>query len=168
MSLQTLAMSDTLCRCGSAKPFAQCCKPFLGKLATANTAEQLMRSRFTAFCLHKFKYLIDTLHPSKHQPNDLAELETSSHKTSWVKLTLQHTQQGLETDNQGSVEFSAIFNENRRFFELRETSSFIKENGQWFYLDGSPRVIAIDFKLKRNQPCWCFSGKKFKHCHALL
>jgi len=98
-----------------------------------------MRSRFTAFCLHKFKYLIDTLHPSKHQPNDLAELETSSHKTSWVKLTLQHTQQGLETDNQGSVEFSAIFNENSQFFELRETSSFIKENGQWFYLDGSPR-----------------------------
>ncbi|HIL93842.1 MAG TPA: hypothetical protein EYG47_03295 [Cycloclasticus sp.] len=22
--------------------------------------------------------------------------------------------------------------------------------------------------MKRNQPCWCFSGKKFKHCHALL
>ncbi|NEQ54934.1 MAG: zinc chelation protein SecC, partial [Leptolyngbya sp. SIO3F4] len=35
--------------------------------------------------------------------------------------------------------------------------------GCWFYLDGEmlPPILP-----KRNQPCWCGSGKKFKHCHG--
>ena len=39
--------------------------------------------------------------------------------------------------------------------------------------DGGPKVKADTFvrsqkKLGRNEPCWCESGKKYKHCHGRL
>lgn len=159
-------MSDVLCRCGSQFPFVQCCEPLLNNTKQAHTAEQLMRSRFTAFCLHKFKYLVDTHHITKQQPNELSDLQTSSQQTSWMRLTIHKTTQGSSADEHGCVEFSAFFNENEQTYELRETSSFVQQNGRWFYLTGSPKVTIVTFKLKRNEACWCFSGKKFKHCHA--
>jgi SEC-C motif-containing protein len=127
-----------------------------------------MRSRFTAFCLHEFQYLINTHHLSKRHENELSQLKDSCQQSSWIKLTIHNTQQGQTSDNTGVVEFSAIFNEDQQFFELRENSSFIKENNQWFYVNGKPDIQKISFKIRRNEPCWCFSGKKFKHCHAAL
>ncbi|ORU92937.1 MAG: zinc-binding protein [Cycloclasticus sp. symbiont of Bathymodiolus heckerae] len=127
-----------------------------------------MRSRFTAFTLHEFQYLIDTHHPSKRQTTDLLELQSGSDKTTWFKLTIHRIKLGLANNDKGLVEFSAFFNENGQFFELRETSSFIKEAAQWLYLEGNSHIEHINLKIKRNEPCWCCSGKKFKHCHARI
>ena len=30
----------------------------------------------------------------------------------------------------------------------------------------TPVVKSAEEKLGRNDPCWCGSGKKFKHCHG--
>jgi len=29
-----------------------------------------------------------------------------------------------------------------------------------------PKVKAEHERVGRNEPCWCGSGKKFKHCHG--
>jgi len=161
-------MNNTVCRCGSSKVFVDCCEPFIQGHSIPHTAEQLMRSRFTAFALNAFQYLIDTHHPSQHRPSDLSDLKSSSENTTWFKLTVHRTERGLATDKDGTVEFSAFFNDNGLFFELRETSSFIKTNDRWLYVNGEPNINPINVKTQRNELCWCNSGKKFKKCHALL
>jgi len=161
-------MSNAACQCGSSKAFVDCCEPFIQGRSIPQTAEQLMRSRFTAFSLQAFQYLIDTHHPSQHKPSDLSELQSSSKNTIWFKLIIHHTERGLAADNDGVVEFSAFFNDNGVFFELREASSFIKENDRWLYVCGEPEIKPINLKIQRNARCWCNSGKKFKKCHALL
>jgi len=161
-------MNNTTCRCGSGKAFVDCCEPFIQVHSIPHTAEQLMRSRFTAFALHAFQYLIDTHHPSQHRPSDLSNLKSSSENTTWFKLTVHRTERGLATDKGGIVGFSAFFNDNGEFFELRETSSYIKTNDRWLYVNGEPNISPINVKTQRNELCWCNSGKKFKKCHALL
>jgi len=126
-----------------------------------------MRSRFSAFFLSEHQYLVDTHHPNQREADELTTLQTSKEITHWIKLVIHRAQQGDEKNKTGQVEFSAFFNENNQFFELRETSRFIQEEGQWFYLDGKYSINPTELKLKRNDFCWCQSGKKLKHCHLL-
>lgn len=45
-----------LCPCGSNQYYSDCCQRFWATQQTAQTAEQLMRSRYTAFVLEKAQY----------------------------------------------------------------------------------------------------------------
>jgi SEC-C motif-containing protein len=158
-------MNNNLCRCGSNKAYSTCCEIFLTKHRLPQTAEQLMRSRYTAFCLNQFEFIVDTHKPSTRSTPTVNELKQSSTHTKWVKLTIHDTLLGGPTDTSGTVSFTAQFNENNEFYELNETSSFIKTNNRWLYVDGTSCVLTINPKLKRNDLCWCQSGKKLKHCH---
>jgi len=160
-------MNNSFCPCGSPQPYSQCCEPFIKKSMKPQTAEQLMRSRFSAFCLSEHQYLVDTHHPSQREINELRALQESKGTTHWIKLIIHQTQQDSVKSQTARVEFSAFFNEKNQFFELREMSNFIQDRGQWFYLDGNPSIQPADLKLKRNDSCWCKSGKKLKHCHSL-
>lgn len=54
----------TPCPCVSGKEFDSCCGIYLSGLASAPTAEALMRSRYTAYTKNRYDYLLDTWHPS--------------------------------------------------------------------------------------------------------
>ncbi|MEW5011953.1 MAG: YchJ family protein [Cycloclasticus sp.] len=155
------------CRCGSSQPFTLCCGPFLSRQDKPNSAEQLMRSRFTAFSLQNFQYLLDTLHPSKRQDDELASLQQSAQNTRWIQLTILQTESGQTGDGEGLVEFTADFEEEGEFYQLRERSQFIFQQQQWYYTEGDNQVSPISLKIGRNDACWCHSGKKFKTCHGL-
>lgn len=127
-----------------------------------------MRSRFSAFYLAKFQYIVDTEHVSKRHNTDISELKKDQSGITWIQLIIHRTAGGSQEDTDGMVEFSAFFNENNQFYELRETSQFANENGTWFYLDGKSAIQAINLTFKRNSPCWCRSGKKYKKCHAMM
>jgi SEC-C motif domain protein len=159
-------MNNSLCPCGSLIAYSQCCALFINTPLLPQTAEQLMRSRFTAFYLNEHTYLLDTHHPSQREAGELEAIEKDQSTTDWIKLIIHRTQLGRKNDLTGTVDFSAYFNQEGDFFELRESSNFIQENSQWFYLDGEPHIQRSELKFKRNDPCWCNSGKKFKHCHA--
>ncbi|MBT4883984.1 MAG: zinc chelation protein SecC, partial [Glaciecola sp.] len=47
---------------------------------------------------------------------------------------------------------------------LHERSTFVQEDGQWFYRDGVMLAGNGAVKSKRNDPCCCGSSKKFKQC----
>lgn len=160
-------MNNNRCYCGSNTPYSNCCQPFHTQQFKPKTAEQLMRSRFCAFYLTNHQYLIDTHHLSRRTENELVDLQQGSQHTIWIQLTILNTHLGLEHHDAGLVTFSALFNEHGAFYELQEESSFIKENGQWYYLSGEPKTQKKEVKFKRNAPCWCHSGKKIKHCHNL-
>ena len=152
------------CFCDSRNTFANCCQPILNNQQTAQTAELLMRSRFSAFCSANIDYLIATHHPSKRQANDHQELaETISH-CEWLQLKIVDTKQGQPSDAKGEVEFIATYTQQGQPSRLHERSRFVQEEGQWFYLDGEILEANNKLSLGRNDPCYCGSGKKFKKC----
>lgn len=153
-------MPTQLCPCQSTKPFSLCCEPLLIGIGTAQTAEALMRSRYTAYTLHNSDYLSQTWHPSTRPEG----IDTSL-IPNWLSLTVKNCHAGGAQDTEGTVEFIAIGQAQNRVVTLHEISIFLKEDGQWLYLTGNIREPdkAPD-KLGRNAPCSCGSGKKFKKC----
>ncbi|MEM1369478.1 MAG: YchJ family metal-binding protein [Cyanobacteria bacterium P01_H01_bin.15] len=152
-----------LCPCGSGKMLSQCCSIYLQGLRSAPTAEALMRSRYSAYCLKKIGYLVETEHPSRRKPDSRQQIAATANSVAWRGLTVILTEAGQTQDNTGIVEFVAVYHHGRSVAQLHERSRFLKEDGKWFYTDGDslPPV-----RPKKNEPCWCLSGKKFKQCHG--
>ena len=150
------------CYCGSQKSYKECCFPFISGSLKPETPEQLMRSRYSAFCIKDIEYLISTHHPSKHQFNDREILAQTIHDTQWLGLKVLKTEKNQISQGIGYVEFAAFY-KNSEIQQLHENSKFIYENGQWYYLDG---VILEPFRCGRNGECWCGSKKKYKKCHG--
>jgi SEC-C motif domain protein len=134
----------SLCPCGSKAPYTDCCEPYLIGKTSAPTAEALRRSRYTAYSQGNVDYLIATLHPKSRQKRDRSSLLQSVQSTRWVGLTIVTTQQGKAKDKRGIVEFVALYQAAQiqdlqsigAVHQLHERSRFIKEKGQWFYVDG--------------------------------
>lgn len=148
------------CPCQSGQLYQECCAPFHHNQRDADTAEKLMRSRYSAFCLGLVDYLIETLHPSKRHPDEREALNRSIAETQWLGLKiLDHKQAG----DLAEVEFVAFYQDDDKAGQLRERSRFSREAGRWFYHDG---LFLPPIKQGRNDPCFCGSGKKFKHCHG--
>ncbi len=134
-----------------------------------------MRSRFTAFVLHQADYLCRTHHPNSRAPDEKEALQSSFRHTHWQALSVLRCTQGGHDDTEGTVEFVATFQEGKRQGQLHEVSRFVREGGEWFYVDGelqtTPRPAvprSTSKKPGRNDPCWCGSGVKLKKCHGHL
>lgn len=90
-----------------------------------------MRSRYTAYTQRNSLYLQATWHPDT-RPASLDPDEPSAPK--WIELqVLRHE---LQDDSHAIVEFVARYKINGRAHKLREISHFVREQNQWFYLDG--------------------------------
>ena len=154
--------TNQLCPCRSRKKYQYCCGVYLSRTKLPTTPEQLMRSRYTAFCRGEIDYLIATHAPDKRSKNERKQLANSIKNTSWLGLNVIDTSLVNKDDEVGYVEFVAIF-ETYKIQQLHERSKFIKTDGQWFYSEGEilPNLIP-----KRNDNCWCGSDKKYKKCHG--
>lgn len=120
-----------LCPCGSARPFGDCCGPYLEGTALPQTAEQLMRSRYSAYSRGDADYLRASWHPAtRHQDLDLAP------ELRWLGLKILATTAGGPDDEQGVVEFIARYRSGGRAGRLHERSRFKRYRGQWCYVDG--------------------------------
>jgi len=116
--------SSQRCPCTSGQPLEACCGRVLADHAAAATAEQLMRSRFTAFALGDVAHLLRTWHRTT-RPRRL-ELDDSRR---WTRLDVERTEPAL-------VEFTAYYRGPDGPGRQHETSRFRREDGLWFYLDG--------------------------------
>jgi SEC-C motif-containing protein len=76
------------CYCGSQKSYNDCCFPFLSGKLIPETPEQLMRSRYSAFCIKNIEYLISTHHPSRRQPDERDLLNQTINTTQWFGLKI--------------------------------------------------------------------------------
>lgn len=120
------------CPCGSKLEYSDCCQSLHQGLGQAQTAEQLMRSRYSAFAKKQEQYILDTWHHTMR--ND--EINLKKDPTWWTGLEIVDTADGLEADSTGEVEFIASYTVRKKEFKLHERSSFVKEDGRWFYVDG--------------------------------
>lgn len=119
------------CPCGSGQPLATCCGPYLDGLASAPSAAVLMRSRYTAYVLAREPYLLATWHPGT-RPAAL-HLDAAP-APRWLGLAImRHEPHG---PGRAIVEFVARYKTGGRAHRLHETSRFVREDGQWYYVDG--------------------------------
>ena len=149
-----------LCGCGSRRQLDACCSVYLKGVELAPTAEALMRSRYHAFSVQDSAYLLKTWHPSTRP----TALDFEGDETHWVKLEVLETVSGQVADTRGIVEFKAYFDVAKKREVLHERSSFLKEDGVWFYVDGEMPTDSAIVGPSRNKPCPCGSGKKYKRC----
>ena len=120
-----------LCPCGSDEPFGRCCLPLHLGERQAETAEQLMRARYSAYAVDDLDYVWQTWHP-RTRPEAL----TPAAGLTWTGLEILDTVDGRTGDESGEVEFRAHYRESRRSGTLHERSRFAVRARRWFYLDG--------------------------------
>jgi SEC-C motif-containing protein len=118
----------TPCPCGG-ESLADCCGRFHDGSAIAQTAEQLMRSRYSAYVLGNEAYL----QASWHADSRPKEVVTDA-ALKWLGLEVRATEQN---GDKATVEFVARCRVDGRGQRLHEVSRFVREDGRWFYVDGS-------------------------------
>ena len=128
------ASDQSPCPCGGGV-YGSCCGPLHRREQRAETAEQLMRSRYSAFARSEVDYLLAT-HPEPDVPEQQRrrELERSCRQTRWLGLTVLSVSAGGSGDLEGTVQFEARY----RGGVLKETSLFQCRDGEadgpWFYV----------------------------------
>jgi SEC-C motif-containing protein len=153
----------TLCLCGSGKEYHQCCGLFHSGEKLPDTAEALMRSRYSAYALRNAAYLQATWESNKRPET----IDFSREKIDWLRLEITDTKKGGIRDNKGVVAFKAFFRQDGDEHVMNEISRFTKIDGRWFYLDGiikSIGKVGLQTNQGKNALCSCGSGKKFKRC----
>jgi SEC-C motif-containing protein len=117
------------CPCGRDRPLAACCGALLAG-APAAGAEDLMRSRYTAFVLDRRDHLLATWHPDTRP----AALPPPEPGLRWLGLEVRR--HVVVDDSHATVEFVARSKLGGRAFRLHENSRFVREGGRWYYVDG--------------------------------
>jgi SEC-C motif domain protein len=162
---KTPLQSSSPCPCGSGRTFGECCEPLLKQQRVPATAEELMRSRFTAHVVRDFRHLHRTYLTTARQPF-VAEAEEGT-DISWTRLAVHAHELGAKADT-AFVDFTAYFDDNGVEQAMHEKAEFVRLEGVWFYLravrSGPAPVRSSQPKVGRNEPCPCGSGKKYKHC----
>ena len=127
----------SLCPCKSRETYATCCEPFhLGRAKPA-TAEQLMRSRYSAYFFRLVDYLVATHHPDTRESDLKARLEETIYEANWRFLTILSSSKGGADDKAGKVEFVAEYYLDEQAHQLHERSRFKRYKGAWKYLDAN-------------------------------
>lgn len=122
------------CYCGTNKTYQDCCKVFHLNKGKTETAEQLMRSRYSAFVLADGDYLMATHHSSTRPIKEKKAIVKWAKSVQWIRLEVLETSKGSINDVEGIVTFNAYFFEKGKVDVINEKSAFVKENNQWFYL----------------------------------
>ena len=158
----------THCYCGSGREFDACCRPVLEGTRPAETAEALMRARYSAFVTKQAEFLHESLHPEHRNDHDVSATRRWAERSQWLGLEILEVNAGGPNDAEGTVEFIATYKDHDLVKPHHEISSFQKLDGIWYFVDGKlvPPVTEVRTqpKVGRNDPCPCGSGKKYKKC----
>jgi len=140
------------CPCGGGSrrlSTAACCGPLLRGERLAATADQLMRSRYSAFALGDVDHLLRTQahdrSPHQPEPERRRALEETCRRVRWLRLEILATEAGGPLDLEGTVTFAAHYQQSdgrrgvARRGLMRECSRFGREGGRlegaWLYLE---------------------------------
>lgn len=158
--------------------YQDCCQPYhdgllnneANKIGSVkpDTAERLMRSRYSAFVLVKPEYIVKTTLPAQQNLLDMQAIESWAKETDWAGLEIiTHTPKLGKRHAQ--VEFKAYFNSPDSTADNlqahHELSAFVKvtdnvnNDSRWYFLDPT-----VSMSVTQKQPCICGSGEKFKRC----
>lgn len=152
--------------------YQNCCQPYHDSVLSkevdknegvkAESAERLMRTRYSAFFLVKPEYIVKTTLPAQQALLDINAIESWAKETDWAGLEIVAHMPKLGKRH-AQVEFKAYFNTSDNAADSlqahHELSSFIKIQDRWYFLDPT-----VEMTVTQKQPCICGSGEKFKRC----
>lgn len=157
--------------------YKDCCQPYHDSLLSqeadkndsvkAESAERLMRTRYSAFVLVKPEYIVKTTLPALQYLLDIKAIDSWAKETNWAGLEIvEHTPKLGKRHAQ--VQFKAYFKTPDGLQTHHELSAFVKvtdkvnNNALWYFLDPT-----VAMTITQKQPCICGSGEKFKRCCGL-
>jgi SEC-C motif-containing protein len=156
------------CPCGSGQTYEECCQPLIQGNRQAQTAEELMRARYSAHVKTEIDFIFDTTEAGQRDKVDRKQVINWSKNAQWLGLEILNTEAGGPEDDAGTVEFTAHYREKGKRMEHREIAEFKKSDDRWYFVDGRAptpvQSIRQGPKIGRNDPCPCGSGKKYKKC----
>ncbi len=157
----------TQCPCGSGAAFSDCCAPFIDGGEKVETAEQLIRARYTAHTLANMAFILKSHHPGSRTEIDEAATAKWARESEWLGLNIIDIDTSEDTITR--IEFTARYRDaDKQRHTHHEVGVFEKYHGQWYFKDAEvPEIKQFRRdvpKLGRNDPCGCGSGKKFKKC----
>ncbi|MDY6488311.1 YchJ family protein [Acinetobacter faecalis] len=152
-------MTLSTCPCGEGE-YKTCCEPLHLGQVKAESAAQLMRSRYSAFAKHEIDYIVKTTAIGQQQALDVQAIADWSKANQWLKLEVVQAKEKLDK-NHAQVEFKAHYHDGEKAQIHHEISHFVKQEGAWYFLDPT-----TDQQITMKQPCICGSNKKFKQCCA--
>jgi len=160
------------CPCGSQLRLDDCCAPYIRSGKKPETAEQLMRARYTAHTLADIGFIVRTHHPANRSDIDEASTAKWAKESEWLGLDILDIEGGQSEDKRARVEFIARYRDSASTrHDHAEIALFEKHNNEWYFKDAEmPKVrqyVRDVPKQGRNEPCNCGSGKKFKKCCAI-
>ncbi|MBK3393808.1 YchJ family protein [Psychrobacter sp. M9-54-1] len=153
--------------------YKECCQPYHDGLFDsednkADTAERLMRTRYSAFVLVKPEYIVATTLPAQQNVLDIKAIESWAKETNWAGLEIVAHMPKLGKRH-AKVEFKAYFNisdnKDDGIQAHHELSAFVKvidkanNDARWYFLDPT-----VSMSVTQKQRCICGSGEKFKRC----
>lgn len=124
-----------MCYCGTALDYDQCCGEFIEQGAIPNTAEKLMRSRYSAFVVKNMIYLFNTHDP---QTRDQFDLKSNADWAGSVEFTRLEVLNAKQEANKALVEFRAHFRDLKTGITSthHELSKFRQQKGVWYFREG--------------------------------
>ena len=122
------------CYCGRPKPYTVCCGKMHQDIGNVETAEDLMRSRYTAYVLAKGDYLMKSHHSSTRPVKEKKSIISWAKSVRWMSLSVLNTTKGTKMDQKGTVEFKAFYYDSGEVQMIHENSQFVRENGHWVYI----------------------------------
>ena len=134
-----MVLKNKSCPCGSGMNFNDCCELYLSGRMKPDSAEKLMRSRYTGYVLKDSEYILKTWHPSS-RPNFF---DLSRENIKWEKLEILNSEKGKSADAVGEVFFRASYEHNGVKYCIQELSRFVKEKNLWLYLIGEQSKTII-------------------------
>lgn len=119
-----------ICYCGSVNKFSECCEPYIKGTKIVENAETLMRSRYSAYVVCAIDYLWTTTAVQQRKYHNKSSMLDWAKSNQWVKLEILKV---AET----TVEFKAYYLDAQLKAQIHyEKSTFTKEQGKWYYVDG--------------------------------
>ena len=156
------------CYCGSGKAYEVCCEPLLSGSRKAETAEELLRARYSAHVRLEMDFVKATTHPDQMSRYESETAKSWAEKSDWVRLEVIDVDGGGVDDETANIEFVAHFRQKDKLKTHHELANFKRHEGEWFFYDGQgvvpKQVVRSQPKVGRNEPCPCGSGKKYKKC----
>lgn len=160
--------NEELCPCKSGRPFGECCGPVIAGASRAETAEALMRARYTSYVTGDIEFLKTSATQEVREQFDEEASKAWSAAAEWHGLEILKTEKGQKGDHTGVVEFRALYTANGEFCNHHEISTFVRDDEGWKFEDGEligeTPTVREEPKIGRNDPCPCGSGKKYKKC----
>ncbi len=124
-------MEEENCPCGSKVQYASCCGPIIKGKRKAQSALELMKSRYSAYVKCEIDFIIESTEASERPSYSKKDILKWAKESNWIKLEIIDF-----TIN--TVEFKAFYHNSKGKLEIHhEFSTFVFEDDTWYFLEGS-------------------------------